>query len=458
MDTINILLVDDEKAIRETLKIILEDVGYKIYTAQSGCEALEIMRNNIVDLLITDLKMPKMNGIELMERALAIDPSIETIFISAFADIKSAIKAVKLGAIDYLEKSFTNKELILTIEKAVKRINLKSQNSNLKSKLLSDEFGTMGVIGTGEKMQKLFYIVNRIAPSKANVLITGESGVGKDEFAKLIHKKSLQKDNNFIALNCGAIPANLIETELFGHEKGSFTGAYQQKKGKFELANGGTLFLDEIGDLPLDMQVKFLRVLQEKQFFRIGSENSIKVDVRIIAATNKNLMTEIENGNFREDLYYRLNVVNIHIPPLREKKEDIPLLAEKFLLELSGTYDKSVKYLDFETLELLMNYNWRGNIRELRNVIERSILVCDDKEEILLKTHLPMEISGIDSSSNEEDKEHKEDKEDMTLSQYEKIIIRNTLKKYEGNKTKTAEALGIRRQTLYNKIKEYNLI
>ena len=451
MDSINILLVDDEKAIRETLKIILEDVGYKIFTASDGFEALKIIENNLIDILITDLKMPKMNGLELMERVLAIDPSIETIFISAYADIKSAIKAIKLGAIDYLEKSFTNEELISTIKKAVKRVNIKRENSNLKNKLLSDEFETMGVIGTGEKMQKLFYVVNRIAPSKANVLLTGESGVGKDEFAKLIHKKSLQKDNNLIALNCGAIPANLIESELFGHEKGSFTGAYQQKKGKFELAHGGTLFLDEIGDLPLEMQVKFLRVLQERQFYRIGSENSIDVDVRIIAATNKDLMDEIEKGNFREDLYYRLNVVNIHIPPLRERKEDIPLLAEKFLWEFGKIYNKKIKYLDFEAVEILMNYFWRGNIRELRNVIERSILVCNDKEETLLKSHLPIEISGISNLVNEEDKKN------MTLSQYEKIIIQNTLKKYDGNKTQTAKALGIRRQTLYNKIKEYNL-
>lgn len=451
MGTINILLVDDEKAIRETLKIILEDAGYRIFTASDGFEALEIIGDNLIDILITDLKMPKMNGIELMERVLSIDPSIETIFISAYADIKSAIKAIKLGAIDYLEKSFTNEELISTIKKTVKRINIKRENSNLKNKLLSDEFETMGVIGTEENMQKLFYVVNRIAPSKANVLLTGESGVGKDEFAKLIHKKSLQKDHNFIALNCGAIPPNLIESELFGHEKGSFTGAYQQKKGKFELAHGGTLFLDEIGDLPLEMQVKFLRVLQERQFYRIGSENSINVDVRIIAATNKDLMDEIEKGNFREDLYYRLNVVNIHIPPLRERKEDIPLLAEKFLLEFSEIYNKKIKYLDFEAMEMLMNYFWRGNIRELRNVIERSVLVCNDKEEILLKTHLPIEISGISNSVNDEDKKN------MTLSQYEKIIIKNTLKKYEGNKTQTAKALGIRRQTLYNKIKEYDL-
>ncbi|MGB4351227.1 MAG: sigma-54 dependent transcriptional regulator [Tissierellaceae bacterium] len=450
MGKINILLVDDEAAIRETLKIILKNEGYDIYTAENGNVALEIIRNNIIDILITDLKMPKMNGIELMERVLSLDPDIETIFISAYADIKSAIRAVKLGAMDYLEKSFTNEELISTIKKAEKRVKIKRENTNLRNRLLSDEYANMGIIGTGSKMQRLFKVVDRIAPSKANVLLTGESGVGKDEFAKLIHRKSLQRDNNFIAINCGAIPHNLIESELFGHEKGAFTGAYQQKRGKFELANKGTLFLDEIGDLALDMQVKFLRVLQERQFFRIGSEESIKVDVRIIAATNKDLMAEVEAGNFREDLYYRLNVVNIHIPPLRERKEDIPVLAEKFLMEFAKTYDKKVKHLDFQTMDILMNYNWRGNIRELRNVIERSVLVCDHKEEILEKGHLPYELTGVENPE-------KEANENMTLSQYEKIIIRNTLRKYGGNKTQTAKALGIRRQTLYNKIKEYNL-
>lgn len=449
-DNITILLADDEKSIRETLKIILEDAGYKVYTAKDGFEALNIIETTMVDILITDLRMPKMDGLELMKRALDIDPSIEIIFISAYADIKSAVKALKYGAIDYLEKSFTYEELIFSIEKAVDRIKLIRENNNLKNRL-SGEFGSEGIIGTGEKMQKLFYLVNRIAPSKANVLITGESGVGKDLFASLIHKKSLQKDGNFIAINCGAIPEHLIESELFGHEKGSFTGAYQQKKGKFELADKGTLFLDEIGELPLQMQVKFLRVLQEKQFYRVGSEKSIIVDVRIIAATNKDLMVEIEKGNFREDLYYRLNVVNIHISPLRERKEDIPLLAEKFLVEFSDAYNKNLKYINIESIGILMNYYWRGNIRELRNVIERSVLVAKDTEETLLKSHLPIEIVG------KEEVDSTELEKDITLREYEKIIIKNTLNKYCGNKTKVANALGIKRQTLYNKIKEYNI-
>lgn len=445
-----LLLVDDENSIRETLKIILVNEGYDVLTAKDGYEAIEYLNENIIDILITDLRMPKMSGIELMKKALEIDPYLETIFISAYADIKSAVKALKMGAFDYIEKSFSTDELIFAIEKAIERKKLIEENLKLKRRLKED-YKCGDVVGKSEKMQKLFYLVNRISRSKANVLLTGESGVGKDVFARLIHKKSFQDLEKFVAINCGAIPENLIESELFGHEKGSFTGAIQSKKGKFELAHKGTLFLDEIGDLPLQMQVKFLRVLQEKEFTRIGSEQSIKVDVRIIAATNKDLIKEVEEGRFREDLFYRLNVVNIEIPPLRERKEDIPILADMFLDEYIKEYDKKLKYIDVEVINYLIDYEWKGNVRELKNVIERSVLFADSNEEILLKKHLPEEITGI--KLDEEIK----DRTDMSLKNYEKIIIENTLKKYDGNKTKAADVLGIKRQTLYNKIKEYEI-
>lgn len=445
-----ILLVDDESSIRETLKIILEDSGYLVITAKDGYEALDYLKENIVDILITDLRMPKMDGIELMKNSLEIDPYLETIFISAYADIKSAVKALKMGAFDYIEKSFTTEELIFTVEKAIERKKLIEENKNLKGRL-EGEYDYEGVIGKSEKMQRLFYLINRIANSKASVLLTGESGVGKEVFAKLIHNKSSRKSQNFIAINCGAIPENLIESELFGHEKGAFTGAIQLKKGKFELANNGTLFLDEVGELPLQMQVKFLRVLQERQFYRIGSEESIKVDVRIIAATNKNLFEEINKGNFREDLYYRLNVVNIEIPPLRDRREDIPLLAEKFLVEFSEEYDKNLKYIDVETMNYLIGYNWKGNVRELRNIIERSVLISNHDEEFLLKEYLPNEITGLETIDKTEERV------EMSLQDYEKMIIQNVLKRCDGNKTKTADILGIKRQTLYNKMKEYKI-
>lgn len=447
---INILIVDDEKSIRETLKIIFNNLNYNVFTAQDGFEAINFIKSNIIDIMVTDLRMPGMDGIELMQKALEIDSSIETIFISAYADIKAAVKVVKMGAFDYIEKSFSTDELIFTIEKAIELRKLKEENRSLRRRI-EEKYNYEGLIAKSEAMQKIIDMVNRIANSKANILLTGESGVGKDVVANYIHKRSNRAGNSFVVINCGAIPENLIESELFGHEKGSYTGADRMSKGKFELADKGTIFLDEIGELPLHAQVKFLRVLQEKQIYRIGSEKSISVDVRIIAATNKNLSEEVEKGNFREDLYYRLNVVNLEIPPLRDRRDDISVLAEYFLIEFSNEYNKKIKYFEVEALNYLMDYDWKGNVRELKNVIERSVLVANDEEELLLKKYLPKEIAGSDIDDNTNDDREK------TLADYEKIIIENTLKRYEGNKTKTAEVLGIKRQTLYNKLKDYNI-
>ncbi|WP_313347052.1 sigma-54 dependent transcriptional regulator [Sedimentibacter sp.] len=447
---INILIVDDEKSIRETLKVILSDLNYKVFTAEDGYEAIEILNNNIVDILITDLRMPRMDGIELMKNALEIDPFIETIFISAYADIKSAVKAVKMGAVDYIEKSFSNDELIFAIERAIEHRILKEENRNLKRRV-ECKYEYEGVVGKSEIMQKVFDIVNRVANSKASVLLTGESGVGKEVIAKLIHNLSCRRNNSFVVINCGAIPENLIEAELFGFEKGSFTGADHIQKGKFELANEGTLFLDEIGELPFQAQVKFLRALQEKQIYKIGSEKSINVDVRIIAATNKNLPEEVKNGSFREDLFYRLNVVNIEIPALRERKDDIPSLAEFFMEQYSDEYNKKIKYYDPVSIKYLIEYEWKGNVRELRNVIERSVLIAHAEEEFLLPEYLPREITGFTHSALSEERKEK------TLSDYEKMIILSTLNRFNGNKTMTAKVLGIKRQTLYNKIKDYNI-
>lgn len=448
--SINILIVDDEKSIRETLKIILSNLKYNVFIAQDGFEAISIIKSNIIDIMVTDLRMPGMDGIELMQKALEIDSSIETIFISAYTDIKAAVKVVKMGAFDYIEKSFSTDELIFTIEKAIELRKLKEENRSLRRRI-EGKYNYDGVIAKSDAMQKIIDMVSRVANSKANILLTGESGVGKDVIANYIHKKSNRSKNSFIVINCGAIPDNLIESELFGYEKGSFTGADHMNKGKFELADKGTIFLDEIGELPLHAQVKFLRVLQEKQIYRIGSEKSIKIDVRIIAATNKNLLEEVEKGTFREDLYYRLNVVNLEIQPLRERKDDIPVLAEYFLVEFSNEYNKQAKYFEVEALNYLMDYEWKGNVRELRNVIERSVLVANDEEELLLKEYLPKEITGLEFIDDICDKKEK------TLADYEKIIIENTLKRYDGNKTKTADVLGIKRQTLYNKLKDYEL-
>jgi len=425
----NLLIVDDEKSIRETLKIILSDLNYNVITAKNGFEAIDILNNNIIDILITDLRMPKMDGIELMKNALGIDPLIETIFISAYADIKSAVKVVKMGAFDYIEKSFSRDELIFAIERAAEHRNLKEENRNLKRRV-ECKYVYEGVIGKSGKMQNVFDVVNRVANSRASILLTGESGAGKEVIANLIHNKSSRCDKSFVVINCGAIPDNLIEAELFGFEKGSFTGADHMQKGKFELANGGTLFLDEIGELPLQAQVKFLRVLQEKQIYKIGSEKSINVDVRIIAATNKNLFDEVKKGNFREDLFYRLNVVSIEIPPLRERKDDIPSLAEHFMTQFSAEYHKKLKYFDPVAMNYILDYEWKGNVRELRNVIERSVLIAHEEEEFLMPEHFPKEITGLNYENLSSERTEK------TLSDYEKMIILSTLRRYDGNKTK----------------------
>lgn len=308
-----------------------------------------------------------------------------------------------------------------------------------------------GVVYSSEKMRNIVSMIDNISKTDATVLLMGETGVGKEVIAKLIHKKSHRKDKRFVVINCAAIPENLIESELFGHEKGAFTGASYRKIGKFEQGQGGTIFLDEIGELPLKMQVKFLRVLQERQFERIGSLDSIDLDVRVIAATNKDLLEELKKGNFREDLYYRVNVIKIEIPPLRERKEDIIALSNVFINEFSTYYDKNLKKIDLEAMHILLHYPWKGNVRELKNVIERSVILAKKNDEFLTIDHLPTEIK-IDSSFPELSR-----KTEISLKEYEKLLIIYTLLNVEGNKSKAADILGIRRQTLYNKMKEYGL-
>lgn len=331
---------------------------------------------------------------------------------------------------------------------------MKKSNQHIETSLKDnskDIYQYDNVIYNSEKIKNLISMIDKISKTKATVLLMGETGVGKEVFAKLIHNKSDRRNKRFVIINCAAIPENLIESELFGHEKGSFTGASYKKIGKFEQAEGGTILLDELGELPLSMQVKFLRVLQERQLERVGSSDSIDVDVRVIAATNKDLVRELEMGNFREDLYYRINVVKIEIPPLRERKEDISILAKSFLEEFSNYYNKNLGEIDIETIQILLNHPWRGNVRELKNVIERSVVIAKKHEKILTRNHLPVEISNIQGFTE------LTGRTEITLKEYEKLIIIYTLNKVCGNKTKAAESLGIRRQTLYNKIKQYNI-
>lgn len=452
MKTLNptILIIDNEIYRVRNLKTSLQSSVYKVKTVENGQQAIHYLKKNIVHVLILDFDTCQISTIELIEAVLNIDSSIGIIFISSNSDVKSVVKVMKSGAFDYFEKSFSMEELLFSIEKAIERKELIEEN-NCSRNEFQESYEYDGIVYKSEKMKLIISMIDRIAESNATVLLMGESGVGKEVFAKMVHNKSIRKDKRFVIINCAAIPENLIESELFGHEKGSFTGANYRKIGKFEQAEGGTVFLDELAELSLDMQVKFLRVLQERQLERVGSSNNINVDVRIIAATNKDLSKELEKGNFREDLYYRVNVVKIVIPPLRERKEDIGIMAKNFLYEFSRDYEKNLKIIDIEAMHILLNNGWKGNVRELKNAIERSVVIAKKNEEILTKEHLPIEISN--NKNFIEGRERTE----MTLKEYEKLIIIDTLSKVNGSKTKAAEILDIRRQTLYNKIKEYNI-
>ncbi|MFQ3619559.1 MAG: sigma-54 dependent transcriptional regulator [Spirochaetales bacterium] len=454
MNRATVLVVDDEKSIRLTLKMLLEDEGYRAVTAESGEEALSLIEETVVDVLVTDLRMPGMSGLELLDQVKTKDPSIEVIFISAYSDVGSAVQAIKRGAFDYIPKSFRNEEFLITIEKALEKKKLLLEYY-LARRQIENRYSAVGYLFRDRKMQVILQALEKIARTNATVLITGESGTGKEVLAKIIHEFSPRKDKPFSVMDCSSIPPTLLESELFGYEKGAFTGANARKIGKFEAANGGTLFLDEIGELPLSMQTRFLRILQEKQFERVGGNQSIALDLRFIAATNKNLEQEVKEGRFREDLYYRLNICRIAVPPLRERKEDIPLLAEHFLQEFSREHNKTLQFLGVDLLLYLMEYPFPGNVRELRNMIEQAVILAGDTEEALSLNALPIQ------------KEEREQWPGQVLSipsdqcklwQYEKYIIEHTLRKYKGNKQKVAQVLGIKRQTLYNKLKRYGIV
>ncbi|NOX21359.1 MAG: sigma-54-dependent Fis family transcriptional regulator, partial [Nitrospirae bacterium] len=366
-----VLVVDDEEGIRESLKDILEDEGYEVITASNAEEALKAVNDNAPDLVYLDIWLPDRDGIEVLEEIKGRERTMPVVMISGHGSIELAVKATKLGAYDFLEKPLSLDRVLLTAQRAIERGNLEKNYNILKSKL-SDRYQ---LVGQSEAIKRLKEEIEMVSKTNSRVLITGESGTGKELVARLIHELSPRNTQPFVEVNCAAIPQELIESELFGHEKGSFTGAYERKKGKFELADRGTLFLDEIGDMSLLTQAKVLRVLETQEFQRVGGSKNIKVDVRIIAATNKNLPEEVKKGNFREDLYFRLNVIPIHIPPLRERKEDIPLLVEHFLKTISAEYGRPKKEIKEEALQILMEHDWPGNVRELKNAVERLIIM-----------------------------------------------------------------------------------
>ena len=437
-----LLVVDDEDIVRESLCDWLSSVGYKVLTASCAEEALDIIKHKKVKIMIADLIMPGINGIELMKKAREIVPTISTVIITAHGTVQTAISAIKEGAYDFIEKPFCPEKVELIIRNLVEHHNLIEENISLRQKV-EDRHSFEGIIAKSPKMMKIFELIKTVASTNTTILITGDSGTGKEVVARAIHRQSQRKDNPFIVTSCAALPETLLESELFGYEKGSFTGAVEQRKGKFEAADKGTLFLDEIGEIDANTQVHLLRALEEKKITRIGSNEEIDVDVRIITATNKKLRTLIEQEKFREDLYYRLNVVTIDLPPLRSRREDILPLAEHFLKKYTKQNDSPVKSFSLEVVEFMLNYDWPGNVRELENMVERGVVLSKDK--VITLAEFPQEIT----SSNPAD--------EKTLKALEKNHIRKVLQDTGGNIARTAKLLGIHRMTLYNKMKKYNI-
>lgn len=440
----NILIIDDEENMRHSLSLIIEQKGYEVFTIQNGEKALNILSSKNFDLILCDIRMPEMDGITFLKEFHRNNYKSTVIMMSAYGNIDTAIEAIKLGAYDYISKPFKTDEIILTIKKAEERERLKRENIRLKEEI-HEKYSFENIITRSSKMNEIFSTIKKSAPYKLSILLTGESGTGKELFAKAIHYNSSRSKQPFVAVNCGAIPNELLENEFFGHAKGSFTGAVSSKKGLFEEADKGTIFLDEIGELPFNLQVKLLRVLQEENIRRIGENKTIPVDVRVIAATAKDIKKEIEKKLFREDLFFRLNVVSVHIPPLRERKGDISLLTDHFIAKYDDK-EKKIKSVSSELLKQLFNYSWPGNIRELENIIQRSIIM--NESGILNPNDLPPDF-------NKQEKPVLPYAEAFQL--FEKEIISNALLKAAGNRTEAAKLLGISYRSLMYKLKEHEL-
>jgi two-component system NtrC family response regulator/two-component system response regulator HydG/two-component system response regulator AtoC len=441
-----ILVVEDDLRVGESLCLLLKRRGYKTLFATNGKEALQLFRQQEIDLVITDLVMPKMDGIALLEGIKNLKPETEVIVISAQGTIEKAVQAMKLGAFDFIEKPINPRVISLLVERALERQALVLQNRDLRSRL-EDRFQFKNIVGRSEKMVKIFDLIRHIAPYDSSVLIIGESGTGKELIANAIHYNSPRASKPFVKVSCASLSEGIIESELFGHEKGAFTGAIASRKGRFEMAHEGTLFLDEVEDIPPSTQIKLLRVLQEGEFERVGGNRTIKVDIRIIAASNRDLQEEVKKGTFREDLYYRLNVVNIKLPPLRERKEDIPFLVNFFIEKFNQKYHMNVKGVSQRAMNRLMDYPWKGNVRELENTIESSMVV--NHPEILDLPHLPQEIREYQAVI-----EAIPFKIGTPLQEVEKEMLIQTLKATGGNKRKAAKLLGINVRTIHRKMKE----
>jgi len=455
-----ILVVDDEPNYRIILSELLGEEGYTVFTADNAQQAYDIARETDLDLVLTDMRMPGKDGLQLLAELKEFNRDLPVIMITAFGEVDKAVTAMQAGAFNYLTKPFKNEELLISIKKAIDHYAVLRENSRLREEM-NDRYSFANIIGKNRAMQHLYSIIEKVAPTGSSVLITGESGTGKELVAKAIHIYSPRKDAPFISLNCAALPENLLESELFGHEKGAFTGAISLRKGRFELAHHGSLFLDEIGELPLPLQAKLLRVLQEQNFERVGGTKSILVDVRIITATNKDLKEEVDKGNFREDLYYRLNVVHLHLPPLRERQDDIPMLVAHFLGKQKKLLGRNKLEIAPEALRLLTRLPWDGNIRELENTIERAAILCSG-HTITAEDVQP----EVEPGASEKLLDQEVDIEGMIpaggrmpefLDTIEKKMIENALERADFVQAHAAEELGITKSLLQYKMKKYGL-
>ncbi|RLA87572.1 MAG: sigma-54-dependent Fis family transcriptional regulator [Deltaproteobacteria bacterium] len=454
MDTI--LVVDDEKNYLLVMEALLSGVGYEVLTAESAAEAQKLLRGNDLDLVITDMKMPKVSGIELLDEIKRLDPDLPVIIMTAYGTVEKAVEAMKKGAFDYIMKPFKNEEILVTIAKALELRHLLDENRRLRQDL-DQKYQFENIVGNSQAMQEIFTLVEKVGQTRATVLITGESGTGKELIARAIHQRSPRHLRTFISVNCGALTESLLESELFGHEKGAFTHAVALRKGRFELADGGTLFLDEVTEMSPALQVKLLRVLQEMEFERVGGTRTIRVDVRLVAASNRDLKAEVEAGNFREDLFYRLNVVHLEIPPLRQRPEDIPLLVTHFIKKFTQENAQDEVRVDPETMRILTRHAWPGNVRELENVIERAVILR--RAEVITPADLPPNLAPARPES-----EFDIDRLvplttplPEALERIEELMIRRALEHSGQVQVRAAELLGITKSLLQYKLKKYHL-
>ena len=443
-----ILVVDDERSIRDSLKMVLQEEGYPAQSACDGKEALHLLHQENFDILITDLKMPEMDGLELTKQCLQAYPKIAVIIITAYGSLDSAIKALRLGAHDYILKPFDFDDVLLKVQRIIQQKELILENKVLRREIHT-RYDFSNIVGQSPQMQKVFDLIRKVANTKGNVLITGKSGTGKELVARAIHFNSDRANKPFVPINCGAIVGTLMESEFFGHKKGAFTGAIQDKDGYFKMAHRGTLFLDEVGDIPQHLQVKLLRAIEDGKIVPVGATSPIEVDVRIIAATNRDLTKEMEKGNFREDLYYRLNVVEIKLPSLNERREDIPLLVDHFIKKYNKELNRRILGTDNETMRILMNYQYKGGIRELENVIERALILCEG--EYITKQDLPPNMIEKEYEMNVPDRLKE------AIATFEKRHIMNILRRTKNNKEEAAKILDISLSSLYRKVDELEI-